>query len=228
MNPVEQKLHVVGVSKSYAVGRERREVLRGLDLDAAGGEIIGIIGASGCGKSTLLNIIGGLDSADGGSVELSGVEVTGLSDGALADYRRHHVGLVFQDHHLLDQCTVLENVLLPALAARRVAAARGWALELLGRVGLADRAEELPHRLSGGERQRVALVRALVNRPPLLLCDEPTGNLDAESGRQVVSLVVDLVRDERMIALVVTHNGELGRYFTRTMRMAEGALVAER
>jgi ABC-type lipoprotein export system ATPase subunit len=218
-------LTVTDLHKSYASGAERRRVLGGLCLEACESEIVGILGASGCGKSTLLNIVGGLDRCDSGTVRLGEIELTGLGEAGLAEYRRHRVGLVFQDHHLVDQCTVLENVLLPALAARRVAAARGTALDLLHRVGLGERANDLPHRLSGGERQRVALVRALVNEPRLLLCDEPTGNLDSETGGRMMSLVSELVAERRMTALVVTHNTDLCVNFSRSLRLEAGRLA---
>lgn len=231
MGEVEGHLQVLQLQKSYVAGGgrggRRREVLRGLSLSAMAGEVVGIFGASGCGKSTLLNIIGGLDSADSGTVRLGDVEVNALSDRELTAYRRDDVGMVFQDSLLLDQCTVLENVLLPALAAGRVAASRERALHLLRRVQLGDRAEEYPHRLSGGQRQRAALVRALVNRPRLLLCDEPTGNLDAASGHEVASLLAELAVSEGLIALVVTHNHALRGHFARSLELVDGVLAAD-
>ncbi len=225
--PVGQVLQVEGLLKSYASGGPgglRREVLRGVDLEARPGEIVGIVGSSGCGKSTLLNIIGGLEAADGGSVRLGQLRVTELDGAELARYRGRQVGFVFQDHHLLDQCTVLENVLLPALAAGQVERAGPRAGDLLERVGLADRSGDLPHRLSGGERQRVALVRGLINEPQLLLCDEPTGNLDSATGREMVSLLVELVQQRQAAALLVTHNLELSEFFSRCLRLRDGRL----
>lgn len=228
MGEAERHLQVSQLQKSYAAGGgRRREVLRGLSLSAMAGEVVGIFGASGCGKSTLLNIIGGLDSADSGTVRLGDVEVNALSDRELTAYRLRQVGMVFQEPLLLDQCTVMENILLPALAAGRVAASKERAERLLDRVQLADRGADFPDRLSGGQRQRVALVRALINGPRLLLCDEPTGNLDADSGREVAALIADLARDEQVIALVVTHNHALRTYFSRSLGLVAGTLSAE-
>jgi len=217
-------LCVENVRKVFHSDAGDNEVLRGVSLEATPGETVAIVGASGCGKSTLLNIVGSLDRPTAGAVRLGPTDVTALSDDGLADYRRRKVGFVFQDHHLLPQCTVWENVLLPALATGAVEAAEGRAAQLLERVGLADRRGSFPQHLSGGERQRVAIARALVNEPPLVLCDEPTGNLDRETAESVADLFVELARGHRAILLVVTHNLELAQHFSRRMALRDGVL----
>lgn len=221
-----KKLVLDGVRKAYATDAGANEVLRGVSLEVAPGETVAIVGVSGSGKSTLLNIIGSLDQATAGRVRLGELEVTALEGAALADYRRRQVGFVFQDHHLLPQCTVLENVLLPTLptpAAGRAGPAE--AEELLRRVGLAGRANDFPQHLSGGERQRVAIARALVNGPPLMLCDEPTGNLDRKTGEAVAELFVELAGQRQVMLLVVTHNLDLAGRFSRRMELRDGVLA---
>jgi len=217
-------LHVDDVHKVYRSPAGDNAVLRGVSLDVAPGETVAIVGASGCGKSTLLNIIGSLDAPTSGAVRLGDVMVTDLDGDRLADYRRRSVGFVFQDHHLLPQCTVLENVLLPALAAGRAEAAADRACELLQRVGLAGRENDFPQYLSGGERQRVAIARALVNDPPLVLCDEPTGNLDRNTSQAVAALFVELARRRNAMMLVVTHNLDLAANFSRRSELRDGVL----
>jgi lipoprotein-releasing system ATP-binding protein len=220
-----KKLVLDGVRKAYATDAGPNEVLRGVSLEVTPGETVAIVGVSGSGKSTLLNIIGSLDQATAGRVTLGELEVTALEGATLADYRRRQVGFVFQDHHLLPQCTVLENVLLPTLptpAAGRAAPAE--AEELLRRVGLAGRENDFPQHLSGGERQRVAIARALVNGPPLMLCDEPTGNLDRQTGEAVADLFIELARQRQVMLLVVTHNLDLAGRFSRRLELRDGLL----
>ena len=200
-------------------------VLKDVSFDLDAGETVSIIGPSGAGKSTLLNIVGSLDKPTGGSVTRGGTEVTALEGAALADFRSRSVGFVFQDHHLLPQCSAIENVLLPTLAmpsSSREGASR--AHELLERVGLKDRLHSFPAQLSGGERQRVAIARALVNGPPLLLCDEPTGNLDPETSAEAGALFLELARERGVMLIVVTHNLEFARLFGRCLELRAGVL----
>lgn len=208
-----------------------RWVLDGVSIECAPADTVAVVGPSGAGKSTLLNLIGSLDSPTSGSIRLGEQEVTELDARGLARHRARRVGFVFQDHHLLPQLTALENVLLPTLAAaaagaragdRRAAAQR--ALALLDRVGVRSRADAFPGQMSGGERQRVAVARALVNGPALLLCDEPTGNLDHESGSAVVDLLLESARELGVIVLMVTHNTEHAARFARRFVLRDGAL----
>jgi lipoprotein-releasing system ATP-binding protein len=200
-------------------------VLRGLDLAVERGEALAVMGPSGSGKSTLLHILGTLDTPTSGTVRLEGLDPFALPERELADFRNRHIGFVFQDHHLLAQCSVLENVLVPTLVGTdgRVNA-ESWARQLLERVGLSHRLEHRPVELSGGERQRVAVARALVRHPILLLADEPTGNLDRQAARLVGQLLLDLHRQEQTVLIVVTHSAELARQFPRQMEMADGTL----
>lgn len=220
MDEPDAGLMVENVTKSYEHGRE---VLRGVTLRAGRGESIAILGPSGSGKSTLLNIIGSLDKPTTGAVRLGAVRVDELAGRALAAYRSDLVGFIFQDHHLLPQLTALENVLLPSLATRRADAA-GRARLLLERVGLGEHADSFPPRMSGGERQRVAIARALINQPQLLLCDEPTGNLDQEAGRSVVSLFLELAAEDAATVLMVTHNPALAARFARRLELQDGRI----
>ena len=175
-----------------------------------------------------MNILGTLDVPTAGQVRLAGVDPFELKPDALAGFRAAHVGFVFQDHHLLPQCTALENLLVARLARGSVSADdRAWAAELLGRVGLSDRADFLPAELSGGQRQRVAVARAMVNRPEMLLCDEPTGNLDAQSAAAVADLLIDLAGRTQAVLVIATHAAALAAKCRRRMRLVEGCLVAE-
>ena len=188
------------------------------------GQSVAIVGPSGSGKSTLLNIIGSLDKPTSGTVRLGDLDVGQLAGDALAAFRSRRVGFVFQDHHLLPQCSAIENVMLPTLAAGTQADAADRAAALLERVGLAERMQSMPAKLSGGERQRVAIARAMVNQPPLLLCDEPTGNLDRDTGEEVGSLFLELANEQRVMLVVVTHNLELAARFARKLELREGKL----
>jgi putative ABC transport system ATP-binding protein len=209
-----------GVTKTYG---EERPALDGLDLKVAKGEALAVLGPSGSGKSTLLNLVAGLDRPSAGSVAVDGLRVDELSESALAKYRRSRIGIVFQFFNLLDDLTVLDNVLLPAqLGGMERAAARGRAAELLEYLGIARHARAFPGRLSGGERQRVAVARALMNRPPLLLADEPTGALDSTSAADVRSLLTDLNADGQTI-LLVTHDTALAdACATATLELVDG------
>ena len=217
------------VSKSYCspgAGSQIR-VLQDVCLSVAAGASLAVMGPSGSGKSTLLNIVGALDRPSSGTALLNGRDLSSLTDRELALLRNVDIGFVFQLHHLLPQCTVLENILLPTIPCRRgraAAAVMETALRLLDRVGLKHRANHRPGELSGGERQRTAVARALVNRPGLVLADEPTGSLDRASAHDIGRLLVDLNREENVTLIVVTHSTELAGAVGRQMELSEGVL----
>ena len=202
-------------------------VLDAVTWSAAEGAIVAVTGPSGSGKSTLLNLLGALDKPTTGSVIVGGRRVDTLDAAGLASYRAAEVGFIFQDHHLLPQLTALENVLLPTLAAPSLGAPASsrHAEELLARVGLAERLHSLPAHLSGGERQRVAIARALMNEPRLLLCDEPTGNLDQTTGAQVVSLLMELAQRDGLTVIMVTHNPTHAAACRTVYELREGRLA---
>ena len=221
-------LELIDVSKAYAgpADAEAPAVLRGLSLTVRAGESLAVVGPSGCGKSTLLNIIGTLDRPTTGQVLLDGRDLAAMDDNALARLRSRQIGFVFQLHHLLPQCTILENVLLPTLAAGDASPGRAdRARELLDRVGLSHRLGYRPGQLSGGERQRAAVVRALINEPKLLLADEPTGSLDRASAANLGDLLAELNRDEAVTLIVVTHSGELAGRMARRLVLRDGRLA---
>lgn len=227
-------LHVQNLHKTYRLGRVDVPVLRGVDLSVEEGEFVAILGASGSGKSTLLHLIGGLDRPDAspaGEVRFRDARVGAMRGGALDAYRARDVGLVFQFYHLLPELSVVENVLLGAMVRHGLAypRARGEASRdaraLLERVGLSHRARHRPAELSGGERQRVAIARALVNRPTLLLADEPTGNLDQQTGRQILDMIEDLRREHRQTLVVVTHDPATAARADRVVRLVDGKVV---
>jgi lipoprotein-releasing system ATP-binding protein len=218
-------LRVRHLCKEYPTRSGPLPVLRDVSFDVERGEALAVMGPSGSGKSTLLHLLGTLDRPTSGEVSLDGKDPFTLTDRELADFRNRQIGFVFQDHHLLPQCSVLENVLVPTLVsgganAERVERAR----KLLGQVGLSDRLDHRPAELSGGERQRVAVARALIQRPVLLLADEPTGNLDRRTAQTIGQLLLELHRTERTILVVVTHSAELARHFPRLLEVADGAL----
>ncbi len=220
-------LSVQDVSKSFLLGEETVRVLDGASLEMAGGEAAAIVGPSGSGKSTLLHLIGTLDRPDSGSIEIDGRDPLALPEPELARFRNRSIGFVFQDHHLLPQYSVLENVLLPTLAFRHDArAARDRAAELLRGVGLEHRLGHRPAELSGGERQRVAVARALINRPSLLLCDEPTGSLDSKTAEAVSDLLLELHHRESAMLIVVTHSPDLAGRFEHRYALEDGRCVA--
>ena len=199
-------LEITNLAKSYPTPRGPLDIFSGLSLLLRAGEAASIVGPSGSGKSTLLYIVGALEPPTSGTITLDGVDPFTLPPTALAVFRNRRVGFVFQDHLLLPQCTVLENVLIPTLVGDSDADAPARARDLLERVGLADRLDHRPAELSGGERQRVALARALIRQPPLLLCDEPTGNLDRAAGDVVATMLFDLHQQQETVLMVVTHN----------------------
>jgi ABC-type lipoprotein export system ATPase subunit len=214
-----------GLVKTYGAGRAARRVLDGADLDVAAGEVVAIVGRSGTGKSTLLHLVGALDRPEAGTIEVDGERVDGRSERALSAFRRRRVGFVFQFFHLVPELTGEENVLLPARlpGAPRGAAAHGR--ELIERLGLGDAARRRPHELSGGEQQRLAVARALVLDPPVLLADEPTGNLDEASGAAVLELLRAAATADRAV-VVVTHEPRTSAMADRTVTLVDGRLRA--
>lgn len=218
-------LHVQAVAKHYNSPAGPLKILDGVDLRLERGDAIAIMGPSGSGKTTLLSVLGALEPPTAGTVTLDGSNPFGLGDSALAAFRNQHIGYVFQDHCLLPQCTVLENVLVPTLVGAADSGAEVRARQLLDAVGLAARLDHLPAQLSGGEKQRVAIARALIREPLLLLCDEPTGNLDAKSADIVAQLLLDLHHQQRTILVVVTHSEALAARVGRSMRLANGRLA---
>jgi lipoprotein-releasing system ATP-binding protein len=218
-------VRAAGLTKTYQDGVRRVEVLKGVDLTVEPGEMVAVVGPSGSGKSTLLHLLGALDRPDSGTVEIGGRSLAGLSGAGLAAFRNRTIGFVFQFHQLLPDFTALENVMLPGrIAGLAPQAVHENARRLLLEVGLAERLDHFPNQLSGGERQRVALCRALVLEPPLLLADEPTGNLDPASGDTVFQLLLDLQARHRTTGVLVTHNPEIAKRCTRILRLDGGVL----
>ena len=216
------------LTKVYPEGGGERVVFRDLSAGISRGETVALLGRSGSGKSTLLNLIGGIDTPTAGEVLLDGTSLSALSEQGRTLFRRRHVGLVFQSFNLIPTLTVMENLLLPLeLNGRTGGRARSEALDLLARIGLADRATTYPDRLSGGEQQRVAVARAVVHDPILLLADEPTGSLDAETGMRVLELLVGLARSDRRTMVVVTHSDAVARAADRVLVLRDAGLFEE-
>ena len=214
------------LTKRYDQGGLDVEVLKGVNLTIGVGERVAIMGASGSGKSTLLHLLGGLEKASGGEVVLDGVNVNQVSAGKLAKLRNKSLGFIYQSHHLLGEFTVLENVAMPLLiGGESVSQARVRAGELLQRVGLGHRIEHKPGELSGGERQRAAVARALINKPCLILADEPTGNLDSKTADQVYQLMLELNQELNVSFLVVTHDHDLAARMGKVLHMEDGLIV---
>ena len=220
-------VEITSLVKTYQTPRARIDVLRGLDLSVESGEMLAIVGASGVGKSTLLHVLGGLDVFDAGQVRVGDARIDQMSDEARVAFRNRHVGFVFQFHHLLPEFSALENIEMPLRIAGRAAADRDRdATTLLERVGLAERSTHRPGALSGGEQQRVAVARALVCRPALLLADEPTGNLDEATAADLHRLLRDMHREHGLTSIIVTHNPLLAGACDRVLRLEGGRLVA--
>jgi len=217
-------LEATHLSKSYPTPAGELTVLRDVSLSLQPGDAACVMGPSGSGKSTLLYIVGGLEPPTSGTVRLNGADPYALSPDALAAFRNREIGFILQDHCLLPQCTVLENVLVPTLVGEADATAADRARTLLGQVGLADRLHHRPAELSGGEKQRAAIARALVRKPRLVLCDEPTGNLDAETAATVTDLLISLHAAQQTIMVVVTHSEALAARFDRRWKMHRGVL----
>lgn len=215
-------LRLSKVSKRYDGSEET--VLDTISVDIAAGETVAIVGPSGCGKSTLLNLMGTLDQATSGEIQFQGESFENLDAAALAKLRNQSMGFVFQSHHLLPQCNALENVLIPTLVNGSTDETRSRAEQLLERVGLKDRMDHIPAKLSGGERQRVAVVRALINRPALLLADEPTGSLSTSGSAELVQLLIELNEEEGMTLVVATHAPAVAERMGRILELDEGRL----
>jgi lipoprotein-releasing system ATP-binding protein len=219
-------LEIAGLCKSYPTPKGRIDVLRGADLSVERGEMVAVVGASGVGKSTLLHAIGGLDTIDAGTIRVSDAAIDTMDDEARVAFRNRHVGFVFQFHHLLPEFTAIENIEMPLRIANRASGdRRQMADALLARVGLSDRGSHRPGALSGGEQQRVAVARALVARPSLLLADEPTGNLDESTASDLHLLLRDMHREHGLTSIIVTHNSVLASACDRIVRLEAGRLV---
>ena len=213
------------LTKTYILGKRSLDVLRGVDLDVARGELLALRGASGAGKSTLLHLIGGLDSPNAGEILFDGRDLAGFSERQLTQFRNRRVGFIFQAYHLLPELDALENVCLPGRMARlnrSTVEARGR--DLLARVGLKDRLDHKPSELSGGEQQRVAIARALINQPELILADEPTGNLDSRTGGEIIELLKSLRAEKQTTLVIATHDAKVAAHAGRVIELADGRI----
>jgi len=220
-------LQVSDLRKGFGSGRRRLEVLKGIDLEIRPGELVAMMGPSGCGKSTLLNIIGGLLEADSGSISLSEFNYGTKSPSRVVNVRRRGIGWIFQDFHLIDRLNALDNVIFALeLSGVPTAQAEEQAMEALYKVGLSDRMEFIPDQLSGGQRQRVAIARAIAGSRPLLLADEPTGNLDVNSGQEIIDLFKQLCEEDGMSVLMVTHDPTLASMADRMLLLKDGVTAA--
>ena len=219
-------LKAENISKSYRTSTGPLEVLRDVSLSLKEGELVSVAGPSGCGKSTLLNILGTLDQPNKGTLEIAGKDVALLDDESVSRLRCESIGFVFQFHHLLPEFTIVENLMIPQrLLGRSEKAAADWAKELLSKVELLPRADHRPNAISGGERQRVAVLRALVNEPGIVLADEPTGNLDVDAARQLMEVTQTLAEDFNQAFLIVTHNPDVAALCERNLTIKEGTVI---
>lgn len=226
-NMTNYVLDAQNVCKTYIDGGKKTEVLHGLNLQISKGESVAIIGSSGSGKSTLLHLLGGLDTPTEGDIYINGTNLRGLNETQLGDLRNQHLGFVYQFHHLLPEFTALENVAMPLLMRKNsnIEQVKAVAADIIGKVGLKNRLDHKPSMLSGGERQRIAIARALVTQPSLVMADEPTGNLDHANADAVFGLLKDLQSELGMALLMVTHDTELASRVDRTMQMKDGKWV---
>jgi len=215
------------IHKEYQQGSSALHILKGVDVDVREGDVVAIVGPSGAGKSTLLHILGGLDKPNNGEVVLNEKSVYALNDNERSRMRNTEIGFVFQFYHLLPEFTALENVILPAIilnGVNRSGKLEERGMELLGRVGLKDRAIHRPHELSGGEQQRVAIARALINKPKIVFCDEPTGNLDSNNGDAIIGLLLELNASEQQTLVIVTHDEKIAKCSHKIIRIKDGKL----
>ena len=219
-------LQLKDIVRTYASESGDLQVLRGVDMEINGGELVALIGPSGSGKSTLLHIAGLLDTAQGGSITIAGTDASKANDAVRTRLRNQHIGFIYQFHNLLPELTAQENVMMPLLiAGQKTAKAKAQADALLIRLGLGERVKHLPAQLSGGEQQRVAIARALTNKPKLILADEPTGNLDPHTSENVTNLLLEVAREEQVAMLIATHNMTLAKRLTRAVTLRDGKLV---
>ena len=221
-------LEAVNIHKIYKQADNTLHILKGINLSIVEGEVLSIVGPSGAGKSTLLHILGGLDNPTDGSVKINTEDIYKLSDAKLARLRNTKLGFVFQFYHLLPEFTVLENVLLPVLIGDQKATLKQsevYAIDLLSKVGLDKRITHRPYQLSGGEQQRVAIARALINNPKIVLCDEPTGNLDSETGKGIIDLLMSLNKKHNQTLVIVTHDESIAKISQKVIYMRDGKLV---
>lgn len=226
MPPSDKILEICNLSKTFDEGESQRIVFRELNASILRGEFVVLLGRSGSGKSTLLNLISGIDLPTEGEVLIGGQNLTTMTEQKRTLFRRDNIGFVFQFYNLIPTLTVIENLLLPLELKKNIeAGSKKHALQILEQVSLADRANSYPDRLSGGEQQRIAICRALIHKPLLLLADEPTGNLDVETGSEVLNLLNHLIRDNHMTTLMVTHSPEVAQLADRVMTIHDGALV---
>jgi putative ABC transport system ATP-binding protein len=222
-----KRIHAEQIEKRYGEGDAMVVALQEASFDIAAGEFVAIMGESGSGKSTLLSIVGSLNTPTSGRLTVDDVDVYALGHDERADFRRESIGFVFQNFHLIPYLTLLENVMLPLATVKESRSRkRAMAIEALERVALSEKAGRLPSQISGGEQERVAIARAIVNRPPIILADEPTGNLDSGTGRQIMKLINDL-NNEGMTIIMVTHNADYATYAHRVLRVSDGVLLTE-
>ncbi len=217
----DAQIRLKDVSKIYHIGKIEVHALRKVSLEIERGDFVVVLGSSGCGKTTMLNLIGGMDSSSGGSITVDGVDITGFDSDMLTNYRRTSIGFVFQFFNLIPTLTARENVELSAELAR----IPRDVLDVLDEVGLKDRADHFPNELSGGEQQRIAIARALAKNTPILLCDEPTGNLDSDTGRNILSIMREINKKEEKTFILVTHNSVIANIADRVVHLHDGEIV---